>query len=170
MKPCHYRSVSYPRQHSENGFTFVELVITVAIIALLASIALPLNELTVQRGKEQDLRRALREIREAIDTHKQAWDDGRISRRVGESGYPKRLEDLADGVADQKSPKKEKIYFLRRIPRDPLSTDSNLPAIETWGKRSYASPRDEPEGGDDVFDVFTLAPGKGINGQPYREW
>lgn len=152
------------------GFTLIELVITVAIVAILASVALPLNELTVQRAKEQDLRRALREMRDALDAYKQAWDDGRIQKRTGESGYPKRLEALVEGIEDQKSLKKEKIYFLRRIPRDPLATDPNLTAAETWGKRSYASPQDEPKEGDDVFDVYSLAPGRGINGRPYREW
>jgi general secretion pathway protein G len=151
------------------GFTLIELVITVAIIAVLASVALPLNELVVQRAKEQDLRRALRELREGIDAHKQAWDDGRITRRVGESGYPKRLEELVAGVDDQKSPKKDRIYFLRRIPRDPFASDT-LSAVETWGKRSYASPPDEPRDGDDVFDVYSLSTATGINGRPYREW
>jgi general secretion pathway protein G len=152
------------------AFTLIELVITVAIIAILASVALPLNELTAQRAKEQDLRRALREIREAVDVYKQASDDGRIEKRVGESGYPKRLQDLVEGVEDQKAPRKEKIYFLRRIPRDPFATDPVLTAPETWGKRSYASPPDDPKEGDDVFDVYSLAKGRGINGRPYREW
>jgi general secretion pathway protein G len=89
---------------------------------------------------------------------------------VGDSGYPKKLEDLAEGVEDQKNPKKEKIYILRRIPRDPLNADPTLSAAATWGKRSYASPPDDPKEGDDVFDVFSLAQGKGINGQPYRDW
>jgi general secretion pathway protein G len=152
------------------GFTLIELVITVAIVALLASIALPVTELAVQRTKEQELRRTLRQIREAIDAYKQASDEGRVKKSVGDSGYPKKLEELVEGLEDQKSPKKDKIYFLRRIPRDPLATDPTLSNASTWGKRSYASPPDDPREGDDVFDVFSLAQGKGINGQPYREW
>ena len=152
------------------GFTLIELVITVAIVAVLASVALPLNELAVQRSKEQDLRRALRDIRDAIDAHKQAFDEGRIVKRPGDSGYPKKLDDLVAGVEDQKSPKKERIYFLRRIPRDPLADDGTKGPAETGGKRSYASPPDEPAEGDDVFDVFSLSSAKGLNGRPYREW
>ena len=151
------------------GFTLIELVITVAIVAILASVALPLNELVVQRAKEQDLRRALRDIREAIDAFKQAADDGRIAKRVGESGYPRRLEELVAGVEDQKSPKKERIYFLRRLPPDPFADPSLAPA-EAWGKRSYASPPDEPKDGDDVYDVFSRSEAAGINGRPYRQW
>lgn len=146
------------------GFTLIELVIAVAIVAILASAVLPLNELVVQRAKEQDLRRALREIRTAIDAYKQASDEGRIQKRVGETGFPKRLDDLVQGVEDEKNPKRERIYFLRRLPRDPLVEDGK------WGLRSYASPPDDPREGDDVFDVYTLASGKGINGRPYREW
>ena len=152
------------------GFTLIELVVAVAIVAILATAALPLNELVVQRAKEQDLRRALRDIRTAIDAHKQASDEGRIVKKMGESGYPKKLEELAEGVEDQKSPKRDKIYFLRRIPRDPFATDSALSDAATWSKRSYASPPDDPREGEDVFDVYTTATGKGINGRPYREW
>ncbi len=152
------------------GFTLIELVITVAIVALLASVALPVSELAVQRTREQELRRTLRQVREAIDAYKQASDEGRIRKSLGDSGYPKKLEELAEGVEDQKSPKKDKIYFLRRIPRDPLNADPTLSAAGTWGKRSYASPPDDPKEGDDVFDVFSIVQGKGINGQPYRDW
>jgi general secretion pathway protein G len=152
------------------GFTLIELVIAVAIVAVLASAALPLNELVVQRAKEQDLRRALRDMRTAIDAYKQASDDGRIVKRPGETGYPKRLEELVEGVEDQKSPKRDKIYFLRRIPRDPFATDAAASDAATWSKRSYSSPPDDPREGEDVFDVYTAAPGKGINGRPYKEW
>jgi len=147
---------------SARGFTLVELVIAVAIVAVLATAALPLNELVVQRAKEQDLRRALREIRAGIDAYKQAYDDGRIVKKADESGYPKRLEDLVQGVEDQKSARREKIYFLRRLPPDPFG--------EPWGRRSYSSPPEDPREGDDVFDVYSRAPGNGINGRPYREW
>ena len=152
------------------GFTLIELVITVAIIGVLASVALPLNELIQQRAKEHDLRRALRDIRNAIDAYKDASDDGRILKRVGESGYPRRLAELVEGVEDQKSPKKERIYFLRRLPHDPFAADAALAAADTWGKRSYQSPPGEPLEGDDVFDVFCLSEAVGINGRRYREW
>lgn len=152
------------------GFTLIELVITVAIVSVLASAIVPLNELAQQRTKEQDLRRALREIRAAIDAYKQASDEGRLLKKVGESGYPKQLEELVEGVEDQKGPKRERIYFLRRIPRDPFASDTARTSADTWGKRAYASPPDDPREGEDVFDVFTLAQGKAIDGRLYREW
>jgi len=158
------------RAKRAGGFTLIELVITVAIVAVLASAVMPLNELATQRAREQDLRRALRDIRAAIDAYKQASDEGRIVKKVGESGFPKRLEELAQGIEDQKSPRRDKIYFLRRLPRDPFAADPNASAAQTWGKRAYQSPPDDPHEGDDVFDVFTLAQGKGINGRPYKEW
>jgi general secretion pathway protein G len=125
---------------------------------------------TVQRAKEHELRTALRQMREAIDAYKQASDEGRVAKRVNESGYPKSLEMLVAGVEDAKDPKKTKIYFLRRIPRDSMAPDSTLAAAETWGKRSYASPPDEPKAGDDVFDVYSLSTGIGLNAVRYREW
>ncbi len=152
------------------GFTLIELVMTLAILAVLASVALPLGELTVQRAREQELRRSLREIREAIDAYRQAFDEGRIARQPGDSGYPRRLEDLVAGVEDQKNPKKERIYFLRRLPRDPFASDPDAGPAASWGKRSYASPPEEPREGADVFDVFTRSTAVGINGRPLREW
>ncbi len=153
-----------------SGFTLIELVVTLAILGVLTSVALPLGEIAVQRAKEQELRRSLREIREAIDAYKQAFDEGRIARRPDDSGYPKRLEDLASGVQDEKNPKKERLYFLRRVPRDPFAADPSIGPVASWGKRSYASPPDEPREGDDVFDIFTRSSAIGLNGRPLREW
>lgn len=152
------------------GFTLIELVVTVAIMGILATAALPLVELTVQRSQEQELRAALRQIREAIDAYKQAVDDKRIVKAVDKSDYPKSLQVLVDGVDDAKSPKNAKIYFLRRIPRDPMTRNASIPAEQTWGLRSYTSSAEEPHEGDDVFDVYSLSSKTGINGIPYREW
>ncbi len=152
------------------GFTLIELLITVAIVALLASVALPLSELSVQRGKEQELRRSLRELREAIDAYKRASDEGQIARAADQSGYPLTLSALVDGVADAKSPKEVKIYFLRRIPRDPFSDSPDAAPAQTWGLRSYESPADNPRPGRDVFDVYSLSTGNGMNGIPYKDW
>ena len=159
-----------PSRGAARGFTLIELVITVAIVALLSTAAFPMADLAVQRDRERELQRSLRQIRDAIDSYKQASDEGRMIKSVGASGYPKRLDELVDGVNDQKSAKREKIYFLRRIPRDPFNADTTLPPSATWGKRSYASAPDDPREGDDVYDVYSFAPGKGINGRPYREW
>ncbi len=151
------------------GFTLIELVITVAIVAILASAALPLAQLAMQRTKEQELRTALRQLREAIDTYKQAADDGRIEKKADESGYPPNLAVLVSGVENIKKPDKPKIYFLRRLPRDPFALDY-LEAKESWGLRSYESPPDDQHEGKDVFDVYSHSEGVGLNGVPYKEW
>lgn len=151
------------------GFTLVELMVAVAIVGVLATVALPVTQVTLQRSKEQDLRAALRQIRDALDAYKAASDDGRIARVAGRSGFPPTLEALAEGVENRKSPVREKLYFLRRVPRDPFA-DPSLPAAKTWGRRSYASPPDDPREGEDVFDVHSLASGTGLNGVPYRQW
>ena len=158
------------RRCHDSGFTLIELLITVAIVGLLASIALPMTELAVQRSKEQELRIALREIRTGIDAYKKAWDEGRIQKSLDDSGYPKKLEVLAEGVEDFKNPKRVKLYFLRRIPRDPMVKDTRSAAVDTWGKRAYKSPPDDPQEGDDVYDVYSLSKGTGLNGVAYREW
>jgi general secretion pathway protein G len=144
------------------GFTLIEMLVTLAILALLASLALPLSELSVQRAKERELRQALRMVRGAIDDYKQAVDANRIARPADASGYPPTLEVLVEGVKDAKDPKGAKIYFLRRIPRDPFGGD--------WGLRSYASPPDDPRPGKDVYDVYSKSEGTGLDGVPYREW
>ena len=152
------------------GFTLIEMVVTVAVVAVLAAIAVPVMQLTAQRAKESELRTALRQLREGIDAYKRLADEGRIARAVDGSGYPPRLEDLAEGVPDARSPGAARIYLMRRIPRDPFSADPSLDAAASWGLRSYASPPDAPAAGADVFDVYSRAPGVGLNGIPYREW
>jgi general secretion pathway protein G len=155
----------------QSGFTFIELAITVAIVALLATLVLPMTELVVKRDREHELRLALREIRTALDDYKRAVDEGKIADAAGKSGYPPRLKDLVDGATDAKSPDHDsKIYFLRRIPRDPMNADAGKSDEDTWGKRSYESSPDAPEEGDDVFDVYSQSSDVGINGIPYREW
>ena len=145
------------------GFTLVELLIVVAIVALLASVAAPLAELSYQRGKEQELRTALREMREAIDAYKRAADDGKIEKSADSSGYPPSLKTLVEGVPDKSTPEKSTLYFLRRIPRDPISG-------EDWGVRAYASPANDPQPGKDVYDVYSKSEEIGLNKVPYKEW
>jgi general secretion pathway protein G len=152
------------------GFTLIELVITLALLGLLAMLAAPMTEVAVQRSKEQSLRSALREIRDAIDHYRAAADKGRITRRIGDSGYPPSLEVLVTGVPDASDPKGGRLYFLRRLPRDPFATDAQLPAAQTWGLRTYVSAPDDPQSGDDVFDVYSRAEGNALDGSAYRDW
>lgn len=159
-----------PPAAAARGFTLIELLVTVAIVSLLATMALPVAELAARRSQEQELRAALREIRQAIDAYKRAVDEGRIDRQADASGYPPTLQALVEGVEDARSAKKQRIHFLRRVPRDPFVRDPALPAELTWGLRSHDSPHDAPSEGRDVYDVHSLAPGQGLNGRPYREW
>ena len=153
------------------GFTIIELVITVGIISLLATAVVPSAQLLFQRQREGELRAALRTIRGALDAYKYAADTGRIKKKADKSGYPPDLQSLVDGVDDAASAKEGvKIYFLRRLPRDPFFPDATAPAAETWGLRAYASPPDDPQPGEDVYDVRSLSSRTGLNGVPYRDW
>jgi len=152
------------------GFTLIELLVTLAILGLLGALVIPTAQVTIQRRSEQELRASLHLIRKALDDYKQAYDDGRVAKTVGSNGYPKSLEQLVEGVPDLRSPKRAKIYFLRRVPRDPFNSDSELTGAQTWGKRSYASEAEDPREGEDVYDVYSMSDKVGLNGIPYRKW
>jgi general secretion pathway protein G len=155
------------------GFTLIELIVTVAIVAVLASAAMPMLKMTVQRSKENELRANLRQIRVAIDAYKKAADDGRIKKQIDASGYPPNLEVLVNGVIDEKDVNKSTLKFLRRIPLDPMTPVENAETEDlpnNWGLRSYTSDAAKPVAGDDVYDVYSQSQQIGINGVPYAKW
>lgn len=158
-----------PRMRS--GFTLIELMVSLTIVAIMASVATPMVQLTLQRQKEHQLREHLRELRHAIDAYKKAADDGRVKKNADATGYPPNLQVLVEGVEDAKNPKHTKIRFLRRIPQDPmLSMQATSGSQPAWGLRSYDSPPEQPRYTQDVYDVYSLSPQVGINGVPYAQW
>lgn len=155
--------------NEQRGFTLIEMIVVVLMVGILASAAMPLAALTKRRAQEAELRQSLRVIRMALDEYKHAWDQGLIEHKPDQSGYPPNLDVLVTGVVDVTSAKTKRLYFLRRVPRDPFASPE-LPAAATWGLRSYASPADAPAPGADVFDVYCLTEGVSLDGTPYRRW
>jgi general secretion pathway protein G len=149
---------------NSRGFTLIELIITMAIMSILAMAVLPLSKVTYKRSKELELKQDLRIIREAIDEYKRLVDEKKISKQALSSGYPESLEILVKGV-DLQGPIPVKQKFLRRIPKDPMTEDGE------WGLRAYS---DEPDsdiwGGQDVYDVYSKSDETALDGSLYRDW
>ncbi len=159
-------------EQADKGFTLIELVVTVAILAILASAAMPMLQVSVHRVKESELRADLRQIRDALDAYKKASDEGHIKKNIEQTGYPPNLDVLVNGVTDEKDPNKHKLKFLRKIPVDPMNSESiTIDKPETnWGLRSYISEADNPADGDDVYDIYSRSQQIGTNGIPYAKW
>lgn len=153
---------------TDRGYSFIELIVVSAILFILASAIMPLTQVTLQRQKEAELRRALREMRTAIDKYKDAVDQGLIGSldvRAGSEGYPPDLETLVEGVSVVNDASGRKLKFLRRIPMDPVTKSTE------WGLRSY---QDKPDatswGGQNVYDVYSQSDGQALDGSRYRDW
>lgn len=154
-----------PRAKRHRGFSLIELLAVLAVLGILAAAVLPLAEVSVERERERDLKRALWEIRDAIDAYKRTADAA--GANPGETHYPATLDALAAGVRDPRTG--QTVYFIRRIPRDPFAP-ADVPAAKTWGLRSYQSSADKPEPGPDVYDVFSRSDRVGLNGVPLKDW
>lgn len=167
-------------QHSSAalGFTLIELVITLALVGLVAMVALPLYEVTSTRHREIELRQALRTIRTGLDAYKAATDSGVLPKAAGESGYPPSLDLLTQSLdtAGKRdfgltaSEASQRIVILRQLPRDPFFPDMQVPAAQTWDTRAYASRADDPQPGADVFDVSSKSSRAGLDGTTYNLW
>jgi general secretion pathway protein G len=150
-----------PSANAESGLTLVELIITIAIISILACAALPLAKFQVKRTKERELRRDLWEMRDAIDRYKDAADRGAIQIKADSFGYPPDLQTLVDGVNVQD----KKVRFLREIPKDPITNSTE------WGQRSNQDDADSDSwGGQNVFDVYSKSDGTALDGTKYNTW
>ena len=152
------------------GFTIIELLVVMSVLAILATAAMPLVEMTARRNKERDLKQAVAEIRKAIDAYKLAADAGKLGAAAtggGVSGYPPSLSVLVQGVTDGGGG--QAMYFLRRLPRDPFG-DPKLAPEKSWGLRAYSSSAEDPKEGADVYDVYSTSEAVGMNGVPYRQW
>ena len=170
------------------GFTLIEMVVTLALVGVLALVTVPLYEVTTRHLKESELRTALREIRTALDAYKDASDQGLIPKEAGASGYPPNLDVLVEGVepvaatttpapafsssfaSPDADPVPKRVVFLRQIPRDPFFPDQSVAPDQQWNLRSYGSPPGDFDPGDDVYDVSSRSSETGLNGIPYKDW
>jgi general secretion pathway protein G len=150
--------MSRKRQH---GVTLIELIVAITILGILVGVALPVARVGMKREKERELRRALWEMRDAIDRYKDAADRGAFQIKLGSEGYPPDLETLVEGVDVQG----KKVRFLRRIPKDPMTggTDWNLRSLQD-------DPKSTSWGGQNVFDVSSKSEGTALDGTKYKDW
>jgi general secretion pathway protein G len=159
---------SHQRSRAADGFTFIELLVVTTILLILASAVMPLAKVTVQRQREMELHRALREMRTAIDKYKDAVDNGLIGSidvKVGSEGYPPDLETLVEGVSVANDASGRKLKFLRRVPVDPITNSTE------WGLRAYGDKPDSTSwGGGNVYDVYCKSEGTALDGTKYRDW
>ncbi len=162
------RRVAAALSGGQRGFTFIELLVVTTILIILASAIMPLTRVTLQREREAELRRALREMRTAIDRYKDAVDTGQIGAtdvKAGSEGYPAELEVLVEGVSKANDASGIKLKFLRRVPMDPMTHSTE------WGMRSYQDKPDSSSwGGQNVYDVYSKAEGTALDGTKYRDW
>lgn len=155
----------------QSGFTLIEMLAAMTLLALLLSVAVPFSALVKQRAKETELRHSLQVIRNAIDAYYQASREGKIEKSVDRSGYPPDLDSLVKGVQNKTDPNGGNIYFLRRLPADPMCEHcEGRAAADTWDTRSYDSSAESFSSGRDVFDVRSKNRREGINGIPYTAW
>ncbi|MDT9000916.1 type II secretion system protein [Paucibacter sp. APW11] len=169
------RAVAWPGSSAagahrrQRGFTLIEMLVVLAMMGVLAAAARPMLLLSVQRSQEFALREALRTLRTGIDAYKRAAAEGQIAMSPQDSGYPPDLQSLVKGVPDAKSVNGRKLYFLRRLPRDPFA-DPALPVEESWGLRASDSPPDEMRAGRDVFDIYSTSERRALDGSRYKDW
>lgn len=154
----------------QRGFTLIEMMVSLALLATLASAAIPIYQRQEQQRNEEELRVALRDIRTAIDRYGQLVEEGVIEKDTDMTNWPASLDLLVDGVVNKKSPNKEKIYLLRRIPRDPFCDCDGRKNTETWRVRASTQAPGETTGGKDVWDVSSTSSQPGLNGIPYAQW